>query len=231
MTPEAVGRAATAGAAAVLVDGPIPAGALGADAPGNVPVLGVPQDVADEIRADLAARQAGRAVGRCGVHRANPASRDGGAVLVRRAGVRRHTQAGPRGSGRRPRHVRSRDRPGRCARFAAVSGSSVAAAVVAGAGALLAEARPDLDAAALKAALVQTAPRPAGGDRAAPGLVDVAAAPATEVVVDPAVSRVRCPARDRQSGEPRHHRAQRLAAPARRSRSTRPARARARVSR
>src|SRR6202008_2641324 len=52
VTPDAVGRAAAAGAAAVLVDGPIPAGALGADAPGSVPVLGVPQGVADEIRRD-----------------------------------------------------------------------------------------------------------------------------------------------------------------------------------
>jgi len=69
--------------------------------------------------------------------------------------------------------------------FASVSGSSVSAAVAAGAGALLAEARPDLDAAALKAALVQTSARPVAADRGGPGLVDVAAAATTEVVIDP----------------------------------------------
>jgi hypothetical protein len=66
-----------------------------------------------------------------------------------------------------------------------VSGSSVSAAVVAGAAALLAEARPDLDAAALKAALVQTAANVAGAPRGAAGPVDVSAAAGTEVVVDP----------------------------------------------
>src|SRR5262249_41044172 len=49
----------------------------------------------------------------------------------------------------------------------------------------LAQARPDLDAAALKAALVQTAAGRAGAPRGTPGLVDVSAAAGTEVVVDP----------------------------------------------
>jgi hypothetical protein len=71
------------------------------------------------------------------------------------------------------------------ARYVAVSGSSAAAAVIAGAAALLAQARPDLDAAGLKAALVQTTARPRTDDTGAPGLVDVAAAAATEIVVDP----------------------------------------------
>jgi hypothetical protein len=59
-----------------------------------------------------------------------------------------------------------------------VSGSSAAAAIVAGAAALLAQARPDLDAAALKGAFVGTAE--------SGGLVDLGAAAAVEVVAEPA---------------------------------------------
>ena len=70
---------------------------------------------------------------------------------------------------------------------------------------------PDLDAAALKAALVQTAARAGAGERGAPGLVDVPAAAATEVVVDPPSLAARRPARLGESGEPRRHRPQRLA--------------------
>jgi hypothetical protein len=72
--------------------------------------------------------------------------------------------------------------PGRAAdgspAFGTVSGSSAAAAVVAGAAALLAQARPELDAAALKGALVGTA-RPGG-------LLDLGAASVVEVVAEPA---------------------------------------------
>lgn len=62
--------------------------------------------------------------------------------------------------------------------FGTVSGSSAAAGIVAGAAALLAQARPSLDAAALKGALVGTA-EPGG-------LVDLGAAAAAEVVAEPA---------------------------------------------
>jgi len=61
----------------------------------------------------------------------------------------------------------------------------VSAAIAAGAAALLAQARPDLDAAALKAALVQGGDRALGVDRGAPGVVDVATAASTELVADP----------------------------------------------
>jgi Subtilase family len=63
-----------------------------------------------------------------------------------------------------------------------VSGSSAAAAVVAGAAALLAQVRPDLDAAALRGALVGTA-EPGG-------LVDLGAAAAVEVGAEPASLRL-----------------------------------------
>jgi subtilisin family serine protease len=185
VTREAVGRAASAGAAAVLVDGPIPAGALGADAPGNAPVLGLPHGVADEIRADVAAgRPVELSVGATSIG-ANP----------RRGTVAPFSSVGlafdgtPKPDISAPGVGLTTSAPGTdqdgAPSFAAVSGSSVAAAVVAGAGALLAEARPDLDAAALKAALVQTEARAAAGDPASAGGIDVAAAAGTEVVADP----------------------------------------------
>jgi hypothetical protein len=185
VTPDAVSRAAAAGASVVLVDGPIPAGALGADAPGNAPVLGVPQDVADEIRSDVAAgRPVELSVGAMSIG-ANPGL---GAVAPFSSGGLAFDGT-PKPDIAAPGVGLATSDPGTdqdgAPSFAAVSGSSVAAAVVAGAGALLAEARPDLDAAALKAALVQTAARLTASERGAVGLVDVAAAAQTEVVVDP----------------------------------------------
>ena len=54
-TPEIVREVAAAGARAVLVDGPVPAGSLGMDEPVEVPILGVDAAVADEVRTTLAA--------------------------------------------------------------------------------------------------------------------------------------------------------------------------------
>ena len=54
-TPEAVSELATAGARAVIVDGPIPAGSLGVDEPVQVPVVGVSAAVAAEVRRSLTA--------------------------------------------------------------------------------------------------------------------------------------------------------------------------------
>jgi subtilisin family serine protease len=185
VTPEAVNHAATAGASVVLVDGPIPAGALGANAPGNAPVLGVPQNLAEEIRADLAAgRPVELSVGAASIG-PNPGL---GAVAPFSSGGLAFDGT-PKPDITAPGVGLTTSDPGTdqdgAASFAAVSGSSAAAAVAAGAGALLAEARPDLDAAALKAALVQTTVRAGASERSAPGLVDVPTAAATEVVVDP----------------------------------------------
>ena len=81
-----------------------------------------------------------------------------------RAALRRRRQARAHRPGRRART----SEPGRTddgsARYGTVSGSSAAAAVVAGSAALLAQARPDLDAAALRSALVAAA-RPVGASR------------------------------------------------------------------
>jgi hypothetical protein len=76
--------------------------------------------------------------------------------------------------------------PGRnedgAARYGTISGSSAAAALTAGAAALLAEARPDLDAAGLKQALVASSRRTGG---AAAGIVNPSGAAAVELVADP----------------------------------------------
>jgi hypothetical protein len=69
------------------------------------------------------------------------------------------------------------------ARYGTISGTSAAAALAAGAAALLAQARPDLDAAALRQALVASARRTGSGSGA--GSVDPSAAAAVELVADP----------------------------------------------
>ena len=73
-------------------------------------------------------------------------------------------------------------------RLGTLNGSSAAAAAVAGAAAVLAEARPGLDASGLKSALVGSAQPLDGVPVVAQGagLVDVAAAAAAEVAVTPA---------------------------------------------
>jgi hypothetical protein len=73
------------------------------------------------------------------------------------------------------------------ARFGTVSGTSAAAAIVAGTAALLAQARPELDAAALKGVLVASA-RPLPDDDVmsqGAGLVDVGGAAASELAASP----------------------------------------------
>jgi hypothetical protein len=78
--------------------------------------------------------------------------------------------------------------PDRTARYATVSGTSAAAALAGGAAAVLAQSRPELDAAALKGALVGTSTPLAAGALAAQGAgaVDPQAATAAEVVAEPA---------------------------------------------
>ena len=52
-SPEAVREVVAAGARAVLVDGPLPAGSLGTDGPADVPILGLLPADADAVRASL----------------------------------------------------------------------------------------------------------------------------------------------------------------------------------
>ncbi len=184
-TPEAVGELAAAGARAVLVDGPIPAGSLGVDEPVQVPVVGVSSAIAAAVRRALAAGIPVELGVGAAAFGENP---DLGAVAPFSStglafdGSQGTALAAP-GVGL-VTSVPGRNEGG-TARYGTLSGSSAAAAVVAGSAALLADARPDLDAAGLRGALVTSARREGGG--AEPGLVSPGAASAAELVADPPV--------------------------------------------
>jgi subtilisin family serine protease len=181
-SPEAVREVVAAGARAVLVDGPLPAGSLGTDGPVEVPILGLPANDAAAARAALRRGiPVTRAVGavafdaNAGRGDAAPFSSEGLAFDgspkpdLSAAGIGLAT-ADP-----------GRNEDG-IARYGTISGSSAAAALTAGAAALLAQARPDLDAAGLKEALVASARRSGG---TAAGTVDPSGAAAVELVADP----------------------------------------------
>jgi subtilisin family serine protease len=175
----AVAAAARAGAAAVIVYGArVPAGSLGLDERVGVPVASLPDDVARAVlsllhRGEEAVVEIGAArerenpdLGRPAAFSSSGLAFDGGLKPELSApGVGLLTSQTGRGADGSPA-------------FGTVSGSSAAAAVVAGAAALLAQSRPELDAPALKGALVGTAPPS--------GLLDLGAGSAAEVVAEPA---------------------------------------------
>jgi minor extracellular serine protease Vpr len=186
-SPEAVGEAVAAGARAVLVDGPLPAGALGLDETPDVPVVGLAHATARAVRGLLARKRpvtisvgAAQIGSNPGAESAAPFSSRG---LAFDGGVKPELAAAGVGL--------ATSAPGRAeggmARYGTVSGTSAAAAVVAGAAAMLADARPDLDAAALRSALVGTARPVHGSDLGAggPGTLDLERAAAVELVADP----------------------------------------------
>jgi subtilisin family serine protease len=182
-TPEVVSELSAAGVRAVLVQGPIPAGSLGVDDPVEVPIVGIPVERAQELRAALRSdipvelSVGASAFDRNGTYGAVAPFSSTGLAFDGNA----QPELGAPGVGL----VTSM--PGRneggTARYGTISGSSAAAAVVAGAAALLADARPDLDAAGLRAALVATVRRGAGGSSV--GLVNPEGASAAELVADP----------------------------------------------
>jgi subtilisin family serine protease len=181
--------AARAGAAAVLLDGArVPSGSLGVDALVPVPVVGLGSTVGAALRAALTSganvgisiarvpAAANPAYGRVAAFSSHGLAYDGGIKpeLVG-PGVGIVTSApgtNPDGS----------------PRFATVSGTSIAAAAVAGAATLLAQSRPGLSPMGLRSALIGTAHRLATSSLGAQGagLVDLAAADSTEVSADPA---------------------------------------------
>jgi subtilisin family serine protease len=182
-TPEVVSELSAAGVRAVLVEGPIPAGSLGVDDPVEVPIVGIPVATARELRAALRSDvPVDLSVGASTFDRnamygeVAPFSSTGLALdgseqpAIGAPGVGLATSMPGRNEGG-------------TARYGTISGSSAAAAVVAGAGALLADARPDLDAGGLRAALVATGRRGSGGS--AVGLVNPEGASAVELLADP----------------------------------------------
>lgn len=181
-SPEAVREVVAAGARAVLVDGPLPAGALGTDGPVEVPILGLSAADADAVRAAL--RDAIPVTLAVGAAAFDPNEGQGGAAPFSSEGLA--FDAGPKPEVSAAGIGLATSDPGRnedgAARYGTLSGTSAAAALTAGAAALLAEARPDLDAAGLKQALVASARR--GGGSAA-GSLDPSAAVAVELVADP----------------------------------------------
>jgi hypothetical protein len=185
--PDSVRQAAAAGTAAILVDGLVPAGALGLDDRVVVPVVGVPRAAAAGARAALAQ----------GVEVTVSVGAPGWRPNARRARVAPFSSHGLAfGGGIKPELAAAgvelvTSDPGRnedrTARYGSISGTSASAAFVGGAAAVLAQMRPDLDAFALKGALVGTAVPIRGGAPAAQGagMVDAAAASAAEAVSEP----------------------------------------------
>ena len=111
LSDDTVEEATSAGALAVLVDGPLPAGAFSLDVPAGVPVVGLASEVVAEIRAHARRGHPGHGRDR---QRRGREPRGGGldrSVLVARARPRRLAQARSRGAGGLGADVRAR--PGR----------------------------------------------------------------------------------------------------------------------
>jgi subtilisin family serine protease len=188
LTDETVEEATAAGAVAVLVDGRLPAGAFSLDVPEGVPVVGLPDTLVKEMRAML----------RQGI----PVTAAVGAVDVaeNEAGdfVAAFSSRGLAfGGGLKPDLVAAgvavpTSEPGRSGeegdpRYGTVSGTSVAAAVVAGAAAALAEGRPQAGATDLASLLVGSARRrDLDATASGAGLVDLRGAVQQEIAVQPA---------------------------------------------
>ncbi len=188
LSGDSVEDAASAGALAVLVDGPLPAGAFSLDVPPGVPVVGLPAGVAGAIRAVL--------------EQGAPVTVSiGGAELAERGEAGSIAAFSSRGlvfdgslkpGLAAPGVSVPTSEPGRGddgdVRFGTISGTSASAAVTAGVAALLAQGRPGLTAAGLHGLLVGSAKRsdldPASSGA---GLVDLRAAVQQEVYADPAV--------------------------------------------
>jgi hypothetical protein len=181
-----VRAAADAGASAVVLYGAsLPAGGLGLDEDVRVPVVGVPEGPALALLA-AAGSDVEVTIGRAR-SRPNP-ELDRAAAFSSRglaydgrvkpdqlaSGVGVATSDPGKGGDGRPR-------------FATVNGSSAAAAITAGAAALLAQARPQLDAVSLKSLLAGHARRTRDAvTTAGAGVLDLAAASAGEVAAEPA---------------------------------------------
>jgi subtilisin family serine protease len=184
-----VANAAQAGAVAVLFYGAdLPAGGIGLDESAPIPAVSVPEDVAhtllDRIRSGVqttVSLGAVRAESNAGEGRVTRFSSTGLAFdgrvkpeLVAPGVALETAEPGANADG--------------SARYGTVNGTSAAAALVAGSAALLAQARPELDADALKSLLVGAA-RPLPDDRVTAqgvGLMDLGGATATEVGASPA---------------------------------------------
>jgi hypothetical protein len=178
--------AANAGAQAVILyGGKLPSDALDLGDRGDVPVVGVPEQAGRSLAAALRAGRTARVSIAAG-----PTETVGGDVAPFSSrgltfdGRLKPDLVAPGVGVNAPEPGETEDST---ARFGSISGASAATAVAGGAVALLAQARPDLDAAELRGALAGTA-RPLGSDpRTAQGAgeLDLGAAAAAELAADP----------------------------------------------
>ena len=188
LSGDSVEDATSAGALAVLVDGPLPAGAFSLDVPPGVPVVGLPAGVAGEIRSFL--------------DKGVPVTVSvGGADLTERGEAGSIAAFSSRGlvfdgslkpDLAAPGVSVPTSEPGRGddgdVRFGTISGTSAAAAVVAGVAAILVQGRPSSTAAGLHGLLVGSAKRSdLDPSSSGAGLVDLRSAIQQEVYADPAV--------------------------------------------
>jgi hypothetical protein len=184
----AVENAARAGAAAIVLYGKsIPAGGLGLDESVPVPVVAVPRDVARTALNALA--RGGHPALSLGVSRVVRNRTAGGLAPFSSRGLSFDWRVRPNLLG--PGVALMTSEPSAAAdgtaAYGTVNGSSAAAGTVAGAAALLAQARPDLDAAALLSILAGYGHplEDASVTSQGTGLVDVGAAAAAELATDP----------------------------------------------
>ena len=188
LSEDTVEEATSAGALAVLVDGPLPAGAFSLDVPAGVPVIGVATPVVAEMRAMIAAGvPVTVAVGNVEV-----ATREGGGSIAAFSSRGLVLDGGLKPSLAAPGVSVPTSEPGRGddgeVRFGTISGTSAAAGVTAGVAAVLAQGRPGLGARALHGLLVGSAQR-SDLDPAASGagVVDLRAAVQQEVFAEPSL--------------------------------------------
>jgi subtilisin family serine protease len=184
-----VANAARAGAVAVLFYGAdLPAGGIGLDENAPIPAVSLPEDAANRL---LAAMRRGAPMSvSLGAVQTETNSGEGRVALFSSTGLAFDGRVKPELVA--PGVALGTAEPGSntdgSARYGTANGTSVAAALVTGAAALLAQARPDLDADALKSLLVGSArglpndPMTAQGA----GLLDVGGATASEVAAQPA---------------------------------------------
>jgi subtilisin family serine protease len=187
LSEETVEEAVTAGALAILVDGLLPAGAFSLDVPRGVPVVGVPQELARSVRSLLAEGvPVTVAIGAVDVA---GGSAGGGVAAFSSGGL-------AFGGGIKPDLVAPgvavpTSEPGRGdggeVRFGTVSGTSVAAAVAAGAAAVLAQGHPGVGAVGLRGLLVGSAQRrDLDATASGAGLLDLRSAVQLELAAEPA---------------------------------------------
>jgi subtilisin family serine protease len=183
-----VANAARAGAVAVLFYGAdLPAGGIGLDDNAPIPAISVPEDAAERVLTQI--RRGVPASVSLGSVRTESNSGEGRVARFSSTGLAFDGSVKPELVA--PGVALGVPEPGSnadgSARYGTANGTSVSAALVTGAAALLAQARPDLDAETLKSLLV-------GSARALPddpptaqgaGLIDVGGATASEIAALP----------------------------------------------